>query len=160
MRFVERISGLPPIGDQQRVHTFGAVGGPCAASGDRRRSSLSFVRFPVVLVVVLAVTGYEAFKEIGPLLMQGWVVVDGVGEIENIIANAAEFPVTSTPRELPQDQLQRFTVGQHTFSNLIAVEFLGHHFGADLHESGRSARHFDDTNWRRPLRGGCAFSVR
>jgi hypothetical protein len=86
--------------------------------------------------VVLGVLGEEAFKEIGPFAVPGRVVVDGVGEIENIIANATEASSASTSRHLPQNTLQRLTVGQNPFSGLRAVEFLSHHCGSDLHHSG------------------------
>ena len=86
--------------------------------------------------MVLGVLGEEAFKEIGPFAVPGRVVVDGVGEIENIIANATEASSASTSRHLPQNTLQRLTVGQNPFRGLRAVEFLSHHCGSDLHHSG------------------------
>lgn len=54
----------------------------------------------VIIAVVLGVLGEEAFKEIGPFAVPGRVVVDGVGEIENIIANATEASSASTSRHL------------------------------------------------------------
>ena len=110
-----------------------------------------FVGFPVVLVVVVVLGGQEAFEEIGPFLVNGGVGVGGVGEIEDVITNTAEASVTGTLCQLPQDGEQRFVVGQDSGGKLGAVEFLGHHVGVDLHESGRSARYFDpeyvDIRW-------------
>lgn len=51
----------------------------------------------VIIAVVLGVLG-EAFRKSGRLRCRGRVVVDGVGEIENIIANATEASSASAHR--------------------------------------------------------------
>jgi hypothetical protein len=83
--------------------------------------------------VVLGVLGEEAFKEIGPFAVPGRVVVDGVGEIENIIANATEASSASTSRHLHRTRCNASRSARTRFSGLRAVEFLSHHCGSDHH---------------------------